>query len=84
MLVSDVMSLRLRRRHPPEGLVEDLQDKVLLLGAADTQQVGSVPLTVEVGLQPAELLLLLGGVEHLHTGGKKGFIPVHHDTLVHN
>lgn len=78
------MSLRLRRRHPPEGLVEDLQDKVLLLGAADTQQVGPVPLTVEVGLQPAELLLLLGGVEHLHTGGKTGFIPVCHDTLVHN
>lgn len=48
--------------------MEDLQNKVLLLGAADTQQVGSMPLTEQVSLQPAQLLLQLGGMKHLHTG----------------
>lgn len=38
---------------PPEGFVEDLQDKVLLLGASDAQQVGSVSLAEEVRLHPA-------------------------------
>lgn len=56
--------------HPPEGLVEELQDKVLLLRPADTQQVGSVPLTEQVSLKPSQLLLRLGGIKHLHTGDK--------------
>lgn len=50
----------------PEGLVKDLQDKLLLFGPADTQQVGAAALAVEVGLQPAQLLFLAGRVEHLH------------------
>lgn len=56
--------------HPPEGLVEELQDKVLLLRPADTQQVGSVPLTEQMSLKPSQLLLCLGGIKHLHTGDK--------------
>lgn len=60
-----ITSRLVRRSHPPKGLVEDLQNKVLLLRAADTQQVGSMPPTEEVSLQPAQLLLQLGGMEHL-------------------
>lgn len=59
--------------------MEDLQDKVLLLRAADTQQVSSMPLTEQVSLQPAQLLLQLGGMKHLHTGDT-GVIPVQTDT----
>lgn len=57
---------------PPEGFVEDLEHKVLLLGAPDAQQVGSVPLTEEVRLQPAELLLQLRGMKDLHSQEKDG------------
>lgn len=56
--------------HSPKGLMEDLQDKVLLLGAGDTQQVGSVSPAEQVSLQPAQLLLQLGEMKHLHTGNK--------------
>lgn len=47
--------------------MEDLQNELLLLRAADTQQVGSVSVAVQVSLQPAQLLLQLGGVKHLQT-----------------
>lgn len=50
----------------PESLMEDLQDKLLLLRPADTQQVGAAALAVKMGLQPGQLLLLAGRVEHLH------------------
>jgi len=49
--------------------VEDLQDEVLLLGAADAQQVGPVSPAGQVSLQPAQLLLQLGGMKHLHQEG---------------
>lgn len=55
----------LRGSHPPEGLVEHLQDEVLLLGAADAHQVGAVSLAEQVGLQPGQLLLRVRGVEDL-------------------
>lgn len=47
--------------------MEDLQDKLLLLGAADAQQVGSMSLAEQVCLQPAELLIQLGRMKYLHT-----------------
>jgi len=52
-------------RDAPEVLVEDPQDELLLLRPGDAEQVGPVSLAVQVGLQPGELLLLLGHVEHL-------------------
>lgn len=51
--------------------MEDLQNEVLLLGAADTQQVGSAGAAEQVGLQPGQLLLRLGVLEHLQKK-KKG------------
>lgn len=63
--------------------MEDLQNEVLLLVAADTQQVGSVPLTEQVSLQPAPLLLQLGGMKHLHTGDT-GVITVQTDECCHS
>lgn len=68
------MSL-VRGAHPPKGLMEDLQNEVLLLWAADTQQVGSMSPAEQVSLQPAQLLLQLGGMKHLQTGDK-GIITV--------
>lgn len=69
-----------RRSHPPEGLVKDLQNEVLLFGAADAQQVGAVLLTEQVSLRPAQLLLHLGGMKHLHTGDTGGlFQSKQHD-----
>lgn len=50
--------------------MEDLQNEVLLLGAADTQQVGSACAAKQVGLQPGQLLLRLGVLKHLHKGNK--------------
>lgn len=38
---------------PPKDFVEDLQDELLLLVAADAQQVGSMSLAEQVCLQPA-------------------------------
>lgn len=57
-----------RRSHSPKGLVEHLQHKVLLLRAGDAQQVGAASLTEQVSLQPAQLLLQLGGMKHLQAG----------------
>lgn len=48
--------------------MEDLQNKVFLLWAADAHQVGSVLLAEQVSLKPAQPLLLLRGMENLHTG----------------
>lgn len=49
--------------------MEDLQDEVLLVGAADAQQVGAVSLAEQMSLQPAQLLLQLGRMEHLDAEG---------------
>ncbi len=68
-----ITSHLVRGAHPPKSLVEDLQNEVLLLGAADAQQVGSVSLAEQVSLQPAQLLLRLDEMKHLHMDNKGVF-----------
>lgn len=61
-----IIGLLTRGADAPEGFVEDLQHKVLLIPAGDAQQVCSVVPAEQVSLNPAPLLLQLGGVKHLY------------------
>lgn len=51
--------------HLPEGAMEDLKDKGLLLWVTKTRQMSAVLLTKHMSLNPCQLLLQLPSMEHL-------------------